>query len=162
MDKVDPDKPVPLAVIIGAHGVTGEVRLKLFCEDLNSLKQHKAFNNATLTLKSIKPHKMGAIARFMEITDRNAAEAARGTEIAVPRTSLPALEEDEFYHIDIIDLRCVSDTGEELGKIFAIYEFGAGDVVEIERASGKKFMVPVGAIDMRNDPAIVKAEFVEP
>ncbi|MEP2988905.1 MAG: ribosome maturation factor RimM [Parasphingorhabdus sp.] len=162
MDEVDPDKPVPLAVIIGAHGVTGEVRLKLFCEGLESLKQHKTFNKAALTLKSVKPHKMGAIARFTEIADRNAAEAARGTEITVLRASLPELEEDEFYHIDIIDRRCVSDTGEELGKIFAIYEFGAGDVIEIERASSKKFMVPVGAIDMRGDPAIVKAEFVEP
>ena len=58
--------------------------------------------------------------------------------------------------------RCVSDAGEAARcTIFAIYEFGAGDVIEIERANGKKFMVPVKAIDMRNDPAIVKAEFVE-
>lgn len=157
----DPNKPVSLAVIIGAHGVTGEVRLKLFADDLDSLKQHKSYNNGALTLKNVKPHKMGAIARFAEITDRNAAEAARSTELTIPRSALPQLDEDEFYHIDIIGLRCVSDAGEELGKIFAIYEFGAGDVIEIERVSGKKFMVPVKAIDMRNDPAIVKAEFVE-
>ena len=162
MDKVDPDKPVPLAVIIGAHGVTGEVRLKLFCDSLDSLKAHKAFNGGALTLKSVKPHKMGAIARIAEITDRNGAEAARGTELTVPRSALPELGEDEFYHIDIIGLRCVSDKGDELGNIFAIYEFGAGDVIEIERANGKKFMVPVIAIDMANDPAIVQAEFVEP
>ncbi len=162
MASVDPDTSVPLAVIIGAHGVAGEVRLKLFCESLDSLKQHKAYNDGALTLKSVKPHKMGAIARFTEITDRNAAEAARGTELSIPRSSLPALDDDEFYHIDIIGLRCASDNGEELGKIFAIYEFGAGDVIEIERASGKKFMVPVGAIDMRSDPAIVLSDFVEP
>lgn len=162
MAEVDSDTSVPLAVIIGAHGVTGEVRLKLFCETLDSLKQHKSFNGGKLTLKSVKPHKMGAIARIAEITDRNGAEAARGTELTVPRAALPPLDEGEFYHIDIIGLRCVSDNGEELGKIFAIYEFGAGDVIEIERASGKKFMVPVGAIDMRNDPAIVLSDFVEP
>jgi len=161
LDAIDPDKPVPLAVIIGAHGVTGEVRLKLFADSLDNLKQHKNYNSGALTLKSVKPHKMGAIARFAEITDRDGAEAARGTELSVPRSALPALDEDEFYHIDIIGLRCVSDAGEELGAIFAIYEFGAGDVIEIERAGGKKFMVPVKAIDMRNDPAIVKAEFVE-
>lgn len=155
------DKPVPLAVIAGAHGVTGEVRIKLFCDSLDSLKQHKTYNGGALTLKTVKPHKMGAIARFSEISDRNAAEAARGTELSVPRSALPALDEDEFYHIDIIGLRCVSDQGEDLGKVFAIYEFGAGDVIEIERASGKKFMVPIGAIDMRSDPAIVRAEFVE-
>mgnify|MGYP003115540577 CR=1 FL=1 len=162
MAKVDPDKPVALAVIIGAHGITGEVRLKLFCDSLDSLKQHKMFNDGSMTLKSVKPHKMGAIARIAEITDRNGAEAARGTELTVPRAALPALDEDEFYHIDIVGLRCVSDDGEELGKIFAIYEFGAGDVIEIERANGKKFMVPVKAIDMRNDPAIVLSDFVEP
>lgn len=162
MDTIDPDKPVPLAVIIGAHGVTGEVRLKLFADDLDSLKRHKSYNDGALTLKKVKPHKMGAIARFAEIADRNTAEAARGTELTIPRSALPELAEDEFYHVDIIGLRCVSDAGEELGKIFAIYEFGAGDVIEIERSSGKKFMVPVKAIDMRNDPAIVKAEFVDP
>lgn len=162
MDKIDSDKPVPLAVIIGAHGVTGEVRLKLFCDSLDSLAQHKNFSGGKLTLKSVKPHKMGAIARIAEITDRNDAEAARGTELTVPRSALPELDEDEFYHIDIIGQRCVSDQGEELGKIFAIYEFGAGDVIEIERASCKKFMVPVKAIDMRSDPAIVLADLVEP
>lgn len=162
MAEVEPDTSVPLAVIIGAHGVTGEVRLKLFCESLDSLKQHKHYNSGKLTLKSVKPHKMGAIARITEITDRNGAEAARGTELTVPRSALPELDEDEFYHIDIIGRRCVSDEGEVLGAIFAIYEFGAGDVIEIERASGKKFMVPVGAIDMRDDPAIVLSDFVEP
>jgi len=69
----NPDKPVILAVIIGAHGIVGEVRLKLLCESVDSLKHHKAFNDSALTLKSVKPHKMGAIARFAEIIDRNGA-----------------------------------------------------------------------------------------
>ncbi|MEW4466913.1 ribosome maturation factor RimM [Parasphingorhabdus sp. JC815] len=157
-----PDTPVPLAVIIGAHGVTGEVRLKLFCESLDSLKQYQSYNGGKLTLKSVKPHKMGAIARFAEITDRNGADAARGTELSVPRSALPELGEDEFYHMDIIGLRCVSDNGEELGKIFAIHDFGAGDIIEIERMNGKKFMVPIIAIDVDSDPAVVLADFVEP
>jgi len=155
------DKPIHLAVIIGAHGITGEVRLKLFCENLDSLKLHKSFNDGALTLKSVKPHKMGAIARFAEITDRNSSEAARGTELAVPRSALPELDEDEFYHIDLIGLRCVSDAGEELGEIAAVYDFGAGDVVEIEKPDSKKFMVPVEAVDLQNDPAIVPSEFVQ-
>lgn len=162
MDAVDLDKPVPLAVIIGAHGVTGEVRLKLFCESLDSLKQHKSFADGKLTLKSVKPHKLGAIARISEITDRNGAEAARGTELSVPRSALPEPDEDEFYHIDIVGRACISDADEPLGKIFAIYDFGAGDVIEIERVDGKKFMVPVLAIDMGANPAIVNADFVEP
>ena len=156
------NKPVPLAVIIGAHGVAGEVRLKLYCESLDSLKQHHSFSNNGLTLKSVKAHKMGAIARFAEINDRNAAEAARGMELTVPRSALPELGEDEFYHIDIVGLRCISDAGEELGVIFAIHDFGAGDVIEIEKPTAKKFMVPAHAIDLTGDPAIVETDFIEP
>ena len=69
------DRAVTLAVIIGAHGVTGEVRLKVFAEDL---APHKAFNGGALTLKSLRPGGNGAIARFAEVSDRNAAEAMRG------------------------------------------------------------------------------------
>ncbi len=155
------DTPVALAVIIGAQGVTGEVRLKLFADSIDSLKAHKSFNSGTLTLKSIRHHKVGAVARFAEITDRNAAEAARGTEITISRTALPDLAENEYYHADVIGLPCTSTDGEELGNICAIYDYGAGDVIEIERANGKKFMVPVTALDIGDDKAIVEAMFVE-
>ncbi len=154
------DKQITMAAIIGAHGIAGEVRLKLLCESLDSLKLHKSFNDGTLTLKSIKPHKMGAIARFAEITDRNDAEAARGKELAVPRSALPELDGDEFYHIDLIGLRCVSDTGEELGSVAAVYDFGAGDVIEIERADGVKFMVPMGAVLETSDKMLIDAAFI--
>ncbi len=95
-------RPVTLAVVIGAHGVTGEVRLKLFAEGLESLTAHKSFNDGALTLKSLRPGNNGAIARFAEISDRNAAEAARGTELTVPREALPPLAEGEYYHADLI------------------------------------------------------------
>ncbi|MBL7508261.1 16S rRNA processing protein RimM, partial [Escherichia coli] len=77
-------------VIIGAHGVTGEVRLKVFAEDLST---HRRFNGGALTLKSLREGPNGAIARFAEIADRNAAEALRGTELSVPRSALPPLGE---------------------------------------------------------------------
>ena len=152
---------IPLAVIIGAHGVAGEVRLKLFADSVDSLKAHDGFNDGALTLQSVRAHKGGAIARFAEIADRNGAEAARGTELTVSRAALPAIEPNEYYHVDLIGRRCVSDDGDVLGTVFAIYEFGAGDVIEIERPTGKKFMVPVHAVDLRGDTAIVEAAFVE-
>ncbi len=136
--------PVTLAVIIGAHGVTGEVRLKLFTEDVDSFKVHKAFNNGALTLKSIRAGN-NIIARFAEIADRNAAEGARGTELTVPRTALPPLAEGEYYHADLIGLSCVSTEGEALGTCVAVENFGAGDVLEIERPDKKRFMVPMNA-----------------
>ena len=133
---MSPDTPVTLAVITGAHGVTGEVRLKLFTADLSG---YRSFNGGTLTMKSLR----NGIARFAEVPDRNAAERLRGTELTVPRSALPPLAEGEYYHVDLLGLACVSTTGEALGRVVAIDDFGAGDVIEIERPDGKRFMVPM-------------------
>mgnify|MGYP001153132450 CR=1 FL=1 len=140
------DKPVTLAAITGAHGVTGEVRLKLFGEGVDALSRFKRFNDGALTLRKLRDDgKGGAIARFVEIADRNAAEALRGTLLTVPRSALPALEEGEYYHADLIGLPAMSDMGEALGTVIAVENFGAGDILEIERPDGKRFMVPMRA-----------------
>lgn len=136
------DTPVTLAVVIGAHGVTGEVRLKLFTDDLGV---YTAFNGGTLTLKSTRHGSNGTIARIAEVTDRNAAEAMRGTELTVPRSALPPLEDGEYYHTDLLGLPVASVDGEALGIVVAIDDFGAGDVIEVERPTGKRFMVPMNA-----------------
>ena len=136
------DAPVTLAVIIGAHGVTGEVRLKVFAEDLSS---HRRFNGGALTLKSVRPGNNGAIARFAEVADRNAAEALRGTELTVARAELPPLGEGEYYHADLLGLSAVTESGDTIGTIVTVENFGAGDVLEIEKPDGKRFMVPMRA-----------------
>jgi len=154
------DKPVMLAAIAGAHGVTGEVRLKLFGEGVSTLKRHKSFTDGALTLKSLRDDgKGGAVARFAEISDRNAAEALRSTLLTVPRSALPPLEEGEYYHADLIGLEAVSDTGEALGTVVAVENFGAGDILEIERPEGKRFMVPMTkfAVPEWNDERLVIA-----
>ena len=143
------DRPVTLAAIAGAHGVTGEVRLKLFGEGVESLRRFRAFNDSALTLAKLRDDgKGGAIARFAEVTDRTAAEKLRGTALTVPRSALPPLDEGEYYHADLIGLTAVSTTGEVLGTCIAVENFGAGDVLEIERPAlegkrGKRFMVPM-------------------
>ena len=144
------DRPVTLAVIIGAHGVTGEVRLKVFTEDLGRYKTLTAKSGVALTLKSARPGSNGTIARFAEVTDRNAAEALRGTELTVPRSALPPLEPGEYYHADLVGLPAVSTTGDPLGRVVSVEDFGAGDVIEIERQPvedkpGTRFMVPMNA-----------------
>jgi 16S rRNA processing protein RimM len=145
----EPNRPVVLAVIIGAHGLAGEVRLKLFGEGVDALKRYNSFNGGTLTLKSVKADKGGAIARFAELPDRTAAERARGTELVVPRSALPPLGEGEYYYHDLIGLPAVSTTGEPLGMVVLVENFGAGDILEIERPAnadgtpGKRFMVPM-------------------
>jgi 16S rRNA processing protein RimM len=154
-------KPVTLAVIIGAHGVTGEVRLKLFTEEIDNVKAHKSFNDGALTLKSLRPGN-NIIARFAEITDRNGAEAARGTELTVSRDALPLLAEGEYYHADLLGLPCVSTTGEDLGVCIAIEDFGAGDVLEIEQPDKKRFMVPMNedAVPEWGARIVIDAAFV--
>ncbi len=142
------DRSVTLAAVTGAHGVTGEVRLKLFGEGVDALKPHKSFtaegSGATLTLAKIRSdNKGGAIARFAEVTNRTAAEQLRGTALSVSREALPKLDEGEFYFSDLIDLAVVTDAGNPVGRVCAVENFGATDIVEIEKPDGKTFMVPL-------------------
>lgn len=134
------DTPVTLAAVVGAHGVMGEVRLKVFADDLT---RYTSFNGGALTLKSVRAGGNGMIARFAEISDRNAAEALRGTALTVPRAALPPLAEGEYYHADLLGLPVISTTGEAIGTVVAIDNFGAGDVLEIERPDQHRFMVPM-------------------
>lgn len=164
------DKPVRLAAVAGAHGVTGEVRLKLFGEGVAALKRYRAFNDSTLTLGKLRDDgKGGAIARFEEVTDRTAAESLRGTVLTVPRSAMPELGEGEYYHADLIGLPAVSSEGEALGIIVAIENFGAGDVLEIERPAGedgrkRRFMVPMieaAVPEWDADKMVIAAAFAE-
>jgi 16S rRNA processing protein RimM len=158
------ERPVTLAAIAGAHGIGGEVRLKLFAEGVESLKRHKSFmaGDRPLTLKSVKPGSVGAIARFAEIGDRAAAEALRGTLLTVPRSALPPLGTGEYYHADLLGLPCVTAAGRMLGKVALVENFGAGDIVEIEGADGKRFMVPVNpAIEIEPGRLVVDEAFAE-
>ncbi|NCP13546.1 MAG: 16S rRNA processing protein RimM [Sphingomonadales bacterium] len=141
--------PVTLAAIIGAHGVAGEVRLKLFGEGAHTLSAHKSFNDGALTMVKVRDDgKGGAIARFVESNSRGDAEKLRGTALTVPREALPPLAEGEFYHADVLGLPVVTDAGDTVGTVLAIENFGATDIIEITRApvpekGPKTFMVPM-------------------
>lgn len=167
---VDPDRPVTLAAVAGAHGVTGDVRLKLFGEGAAALKRYRAFNDGGLTVQSLRDDgKGGAIARFVEVTDRTAAEKLRGTALTVPRSAMPELAEGEYYHADLLGLPVVSTDGVSIGTCVAIENFGAGDVIEIERPANEngkrpRFMVPMNPIavpEWTAEKLTVAAGFVE-
>jgi 16S rRNA processing protein RimM len=150
------DRPVVLAAVTGAHGVAGEVRLKLFTEDL---KRYRSINNGALTLVSLREGTNGAIARFAEIPDRTAAEALRGTELTVPRSALPPLEEGEYYHIDLIGLAVRTEDGVLAGTVIAVENFGAGDLLEIEH-DARRTLVPV-AVAQIAETVTIPAAFLE-
>jgi 16S rRNA processing protein RimM len=135
---------VALAAVAGAHGVKGELRLKLFADSVESLARHAHLyvGGHELALKDIKDGGKTAIARFDGISDRSAAEALRGSLIEIDRDKLPALDEGEYYHADLIGLPCVDEAGDELGMVVAVENFGAGDLLEVERANGKRSLIP--------------------
>ncbi len=155
---------VILAAVAGAHGIGGEVRLKLFAAGVDSLERHKTLyaGERSLTLKSVKPGSAGAIARFAEISDRSAAEALRGTLLTVPRDALPPLEEDEYYHADLLGLACVDGGGVPLGTVVAVENFGAGDLLEIERPDGKRALIPFrpGVADLFDGRIVADSAFL--
>ncbi len=155
---------VTLAAIAGAHGIGGEVRLKLFAEGVESLKRHRVLQagERSLTLKSVKAGGKGAIARFAEIGDRGAAEGLRGTLLTVSRDALPPLAEGEYYHADLIGLSCFDAGGAALGTVVAVEDFGAGELLEIERPDGKRSLVPFrpGIADLVEGRVIVDPLFI--
>jgi 16S rRNA processing protein RimM len=163
-------KPVTLAAIIGAHGVAGEVRLKLFGEGVTTLSKHKSFNEGALTLQKIRDDgKGGAIARLAESNSRGDAEKLRGTALTVPRDALPPLAEGEFYHADLLGLPVVTDAGATVGSVLAIENFGATDIIEITRApvpekGPKTFMVPMiptAVLEWDEHRLVIGADFAE-
>ncbi|MEO1731607.1 MAG: ribosome maturation factor RimM [Pseudomonadota bacterium] len=167
------EKPIELAAITGAHGVNGEVRLKLFGEGVEALSSHKSFTAAdgrTFTLKKIRSdNKGGAVARLAEATNRTEAERLRGTVLCVAREALPALDDGEYYHTDLIGLAAVTDAGEAVGTVVAVQNYGATDILEIEKdpapAKGMAtFMVPMteqAVVEWDEQRLVIASDFAE-
>jgi len=137
-------KRVALAAVAGAHGIKGELRLKLFADSVASLKAHdRVYVGGELRqIRELRDANKTAIARLDGINDRTAAEALRGTLIEVDREALPALAEGEYYHADLVGLPCVDDAGEALGTVAGIENFGAGDLIEVLLPNGKRSLIP--------------------
>jgi 16S rRNA processing protein RimM len=99
-------------------------------------------NGQRLTIRSIKPHKNMLLARIEGVEDRNAAEALRGVELMIDRDRLPAADEDEIYHADLIGLSAHDTGGNLVGTVVDVLDFGAGELLELKPAQGKTFLVP--------------------
>src|SRR3982751_5494000 len=113
------DKRLALAAVAGAHGIKGEVRLKLFSDSATSLAQHENVyvGGAQRRLLFARDGGKTAIARFEGVADRSAAEALRGSLVEVDRAALPPLEEGEYYHADLIGLPAIDRDGKALGHV---------------------------------------------
>ena len=157
-------KRIALAAVAGAHGIKGELRLKLFTESVENLKRYESVFVAGVErkLQSVRAGSSGAIARLSGIADRSAAEALRGSVIEVDRSALPALEPGEYYHADLIGLACCDRDGRELGRVLGIENYGAGDLLEVEATDGKHSLIPFrpGIAEQHGDRIILDPEFL--
>jgi 16S rRNA processing protein RimM len=138
-------RDVLLGVVIGAQGIKGEVKVKTFTASPAAFDAYGPLHDKTgrkLAIATVRAMKDGAIVRFHEIADRNAAEALKGTELFVSRDALPETEIDEFYHADLVGLTAEDTEGRTIGTVRAIHNFGAGDVIEIARADGDEVFLP--------------------
>ena len=131
---------VVLAVVTGAHGTRGEVRLKSFATSLEAIAGYGPLDRSDggppLEVLAVRPAKDGLIARFEGLSDRNAAEALKGVELSVARDRLPEPAEDEFYFADLVGLTARRPDGTALGEVVAVHNYGAGDVIEVRLADG--------------------------
>jgi 16S rRNA processing protein RimM len=139
------DDRVLLAVIGGAHGIKGEVRVRSFTADPEDVGAYGPLVDAKgrrYTVASARLQKNVVVVRFKEVADRNAAELLNGTELFVDRAALPAEGEDEFYQADLVGLVARLMDGTVIGEVVAFHDFGAGDILEIAPDGGASVMIP--------------------
>jgi 16S rRNA processing protein RimM len=160
----DDGRRIPLAAVAGAHGIKGEVRLKLFSDSSESLARHSTLfvGGAPRRLLGVRDAGKGAVARFEGIADRTAAEGLRGSLVEIDRADLPPLGEGEYYHADLIGLPCVDREGRALGSVAAVENFGAGDLLEVEDESGRRSLIPFkpSIADLDDGRIVLDPEFL--
>jgi 16S rRNA processing protein RimM len=138
--------PICVARIGAAHGVRGAVKLWTFTEDPLAVKGYGplvtkdgARQFEVATAREAKGH---LVATLKGIATREEAERLNGLELYIAREKLPATDEDEYYHADLIGLAAVTAAGEPLGRVIAIHNFGAGDIIEIAPPHGATMLLP--------------------
>ena len=158
------ERRIALAAIAGAHGVKGEVRLKLFTDSVESLAAHQILHvgGSGRRLLAVRAAGKGAVARFEGIVDRSAAEGLRGSLVEIDRAVLPPLDDGEYYHADIIGLAAFDREGNAVGSVVAVENYGAGDLLEIELATGKHSLIPFkgGVADLDDGRIVLDPEFL--
>ncbi len=150
------DARVCLGQIGAAHGLRGEVRLRSFTSDPAAIADYgplETDDGRVFEIETLRPAKDHFVARLSGIRDRDAASALANAKLYVPRERLPqTAEPDEFYHADLVGLAVVDRTGNRLGTVVGIHNFGAGDLIEVRtEKGGKTELVP---FDMTHVPAV--------
>src|SRR5215813_10865745 len=137
---------VCVARIGAAHGVRGAVKLWTFTEDPFAVTRYGPLATKdgarAFEVAHAREGKGHLVATLKGVTTRNDAEHLNGLELYVAREKLPATDDDEYYHADLIGLAAITTGGEPLGKVIGIHNFGAGDIIEIAPPAGASIMLP--------------------
>jgi 16S rRNA processing protein RimM len=157
--------PICVARIGAAHGVRGEVKLWTFTQDPLAVKAYGPLRTKDGARQFEVTHARQAkdhlVATFKGVTTRDEAERLNGIELYVAREKLPATDEDEFYHADLIGLTAVTAADAPLGRVVAIHNFGAGDIIEIAPPQGATMLLPftnavVPAVDVAGGRLVIE------
>ncbi|MBR0755168.1 ribosome maturation factor RimM [Bradyrhizobium jicamae] len=138
--------PVCVARIGAAHGVRGAVRLWTFTEDPLAVRDYGPLmtkdGSRQFEVTHLREAKDHLVATLKGVATRDDAERLNGIELYVPRDRLPDTEDGEYYHTDLIGLAAVTTAEQPLGKVIAIHNFGAGDIIEIAPPQGATMLLP--------------------
>src|SRR6195952_1493981 len=138
--------PICVARIGAAHGVRGEVKLWTFTEDPFAVKRYGPLRTQDgarrFEVTQAREAKGHLVATLKGVATREDAERLKGVELYVARDKLPATGEDEYYHADLIGLAAVTPVDEPLGRVVAIHDFGAGNLIEIAPPQGATMLLP--------------------
>lgn len=136
---------VCLGAIMGSYGVRGEARVKSFCADPSAIGDYGPLTDdagRSYKVTVIRPVKGGYAVRLSGVPHKEAADALRGQRLWAPRAALPDPGDDEFYHSDLIGLHAVDTGGVDLGRVHAVHDHGAGDLLELRPGKGPSILVP--------------------
>lgn len=160
----DGERRIALAAVAGAHGVKGELRLKLFSDNAESLSRQEKLYIGGVERRILFVRDAGkvAVAKVEGVSDRGAAEALRGSLVEVSRSALPPLSDGEYYHADLIGLPAVDRDGNSLGSVVSVENYGAGDLLEVEDGAGKRALIPFrpGIADLEEERVLLDPDFL--
>jgi len=141
------ENPVLMATIGGAQGIRGEVRVKAYTADPTALGDYghlHTMDGRVFEILELREMKNMVVVRFRGVNDRNAAEALNGLELYMERDSLPdeELEDDEFFYADLEGLEAYDDQGVNYGTVTGVFDFGAGDLLELKGPGKRPVLIP--------------------
>jgi 16S rRNA processing protein RimM len=157
--------PICVARIGAAHGVRGAVKLWTFTEDPFAVKDYGPLMTKDgarqFEVTHVREARDHLVATLKGIATREDAERLNGIELYIAREKLPETDDDEYYHADLIGLAAVNAANEPLGRVTAIHNFGAGDIIEIAPTHGATMLLPftnavVPTVDLANGRVVIE------